>query len=78
MLIDSTVPNCDIEVDGTFAGNTPSQLALPAGTHNISVAKKGYRRWVKTVMLSGSGAHIQAELEPEQPASDATKPPKPQ
>ena len=76
--VDATVPNCDIEVDGAFAGNTPSQLSLQAGTHKITISKKGYRPWEKTVMVSGAGVHIQAELEAEQPASAPAAPATPQ
>jgi hypothetical protein len=69
--VDATVPNCDIEADGAFAGNTPSQLSLPPGTHKIKVSKKGYQPWEKTVLVSGAGVHIQAELEaaPAAPAA---------
>ncbi len=76
--IDASIPNCDIEVDGAFVGNTPSQLSIPAGTHKISISKKGYQAWAKTVMVSGSGVHIQAELEAEKPAPAASDPATPQ
>ena len=65
LSIDSSVPNCDIEVDGAFSGNTPSKLSLPAGTHKIAVSKSGYQPWAKTVLVSGSGVHLQADLAPE-------------
>jgi hypothetical protein len=61
--VDANVQNCDIEVDGVFAGNTPSQLSLAAGKHEISVKKKGYLNWSRTVTVSGSGVHLSAELE---------------
>lgn len=63
--VDANVPNCDIEVDGAFVGNTPSQLSLPAGKHEFAVKKKGYAAWVRTVMISGSAIHVNAELEAE-------------
>jgi len=65
IAVDSTVPNCDIEIDGNFVGNTPSQLSLAAGKHEITVKKKGYIAWTRTVMVSGSGIHVDAELQPE-------------
>jgi hypothetical protein len=68
LSVDANVPNCDIEVDGAFAGNTPSQLSLPSGNHRISVSKKGYQSWSKSVLVSGSGVHIQAELDPMESA----------
>jgi hypothetical protein len=61
--IDANVQNCDIEVDGAFAGNTPSQLTLAPGKHEIAVTKNGFSTWSRTVMVSGSGVHLNAELE---------------
>jgi hypothetical protein len=37
-----SVPDgADIEVDGSFVGNTPSDLQLLEGDHSISVKKRG-------------------------------------
>lgn len=63
LSIDSAVPNCDIEIDGAFAGNTPSQLSVAPGLHTVSVTKKGFQPWTKNVMVSGGNVHLQAELE---------------
>ncbi len=63
--IDSNILNCDIEVDGVFVGNTPSQLSLAPGKHDIAVKKKGYVTWSRTMMVSGSSIHLSAELDPE-------------
>jgi hypothetical protein len=76
--VDANIANCDIEVDGAFVGNTPSQLSVAPGSHQIRVSKKGYQAWAKTVMVSGSGVHIQAELEAEKPAAAAAAPATPQ
>lgn len=69
IAVEANVPGCEIEVDGVFAGNTPSNLALAPGVYKIALSKKGYKAWSKTMMVTGSGARIYAELEPEQPAS---------
>jgi hypothetical protein len=61
--IDSNLSNCDIEVDGAFAGNTPSQLSLATGTHKITVSQKGYFSWSKTVLVTSSGLHLRADLD---------------
>jgi hypothetical protein len=61
--IDSNVSNCDIEVDGAFAGNTPSQLSLSAGTHKITVSQKGYVSWSKAVLVTSSGLHLKTDLD---------------
>jgi hypothetical protein len=74
ITVDANVANCDIEVDGAFVGNTPSQVSAAAGSHQIGISKKGYKPWVKTVMVSGSGVHIQAELEAEPSVPDAVTP----
>ena len=58
--IDASVPNCDIEVDGSFAGNTPSQLSLAGGKHDIAV-EKGYATWTRTLTVSGA-IHLNAEM----------------
>ena len=65
IAVDASVSNCDIEVDGSFVGNTPSQLSLAPGRHEITVKKKGYVAWTRTMMVSGSGIHLNAELEAE-------------
>jgi hypothetical protein len=61
--IGSNVANCDVEVDGAFAGNTPSQLSLAAGTHKVTVSQKGYVPWSKTVLVTSSGLHLTAQLD---------------
>ncbi len=63
--VDASVPNCDIDVDGAFAGNTPSALALTTGKHEITVHKPGYGDWTRTLALSGGAVHLHAELQPE-------------
>jgi hypothetical protein len=62
LSVDSNVANCDIEVDGAFAGNTPSQLPLSAGIHVITISQKGYVPWSKKVLITSSGLHLRAEL----------------
>lgn len=64
ILVSANVPDCDIEVDGAFAGNTPSQLTLSSGKHDVSVSKKGYVTWSRTLMVSGPSIHLDADLEP--------------
>jgi len=61
--VDSNVSNCDVEVDGAFAGNTPTQLSLASGTHKIAVSQKGYAPWSKTVLVTSSGLHLRAQLD---------------
>ena len=61
--IDASIANCDIEVDGAFVGNTPSQLSLASGKHVVSVKKNGYTTWTRTLMVEGSNVHLNADME---------------
>lgn len=45
IVIESTPPGADIEVDGGFVGNTPSTVSVTPGNHEITVTKKGYASW---------------------------------
>ena len=60
--VDSNVPNCDIEVDGEFVGNTPSAVTLTPGKHQITVKKTGYQDWTRTMTFTGGTVHLNAEL----------------
>ena len=60
--IDSNIPGADIEIDGAFAGNTPSTLTVPAGQHTITVKKKNYPDWTRTLNVSGTNVHLTATL----------------
>jgi hypothetical protein len=56
------VPNCDIEVDGSFVGNTPSTLNLPPGKHQIVVRKTGYQDWTRSMLVGGGAIRLSAEM----------------
>ena len=63
LQIDSSVPGADIEIDGAFAGNTPSTLSVTPGQHTIAVKKRGYTDWTRTMNVSGAAVHLTADLE---------------
>ena len=63
LQIDCSVPGADIEIDGAFAGNTPSTLSVTPGQHTIAVKKKGYTDWTRTMNVSGTAVHLTASLE---------------
>ncbi len=65
VAVDASVSNCDISVDGAFAGNTPSSLTLAGGKHVISIHKQGYADWTRTLAVSGSSIRVQAEMQSE-------------
>jgi hypothetical protein len=51
-------------VDGSFVGNTPSDIDVLAGDHVISVKKSSFKDWSTNIKVSaGSNIHIHPELE---------------
>ncbi len=63
IMVDSSVSGADIEVDGNFVGNTPSKVEVTPGSHAITVKKKRYQNWTRTMNVSGTGAKVNAELD---------------
>jgi len=61
--ISSTPPDADIELDGTFAGNTPSTLGVSPGEHTVKVSKKGYAAWERKIHSTTGNVRLVAELE---------------
>jgi hypothetical protein len=62
VTVDANAPNCDIEVDGSFMGNTPSTLNLTAGKHDIVVKKTGYDDWTRSMTVGSGSVHLNAEM----------------
>jgi PEGA domain-containing protein len=62
--ISSTPTNGDIELDGNFAGNTPSSLGISAGEHTLRISKQGYKSWERKLRSSTGTVRLAAELEP--------------
>ncbi len=65
VTIDSRPAGADIEIDGAFVGNAPSTVSVGPGVHLISVTKRGYFNWNKTLRVTGGKIHMNAELERE-------------
>ena len=64
LQIDSTPPGADIEVDGNFVGNTPSEVQVAEGDHTVVVKKSGFKNWERKLKANvGSSVHLGAELE---------------
>jgi hypothetical protein len=63
LIIDSTPPGADIELDGAFVGNTPSTIVVAPGSHEISVKKRGFTPWTRKMSITGGSVHLNAELE---------------
>jgi len=71
LQLESNPPGADIEIDGGFVGNTPSDLQVTEGEHTVIVKKAGFKDWERKVKVtSGSSIHLDAELEKiEEPSS---------
>jgi len=71
--IDSNPAGADIELDGAFAGNTPSSVGVPAGEHAIKITKAGYKAWERKLRISSGSVKIAAELEKQEVAPPASE-----
>lgn len=64
LQLESDPSGADIEVDGSFVGNTPSDVQITEGEHTVSVKKVGFKDWERKLKVSGgSSVHLNAELE---------------
>src|SRR6266852_2934537 len=63
VAITSSPDSADIEIDGSFVGNTPSTTELVPGEHTISVKKSGFKAWERKVKVGGGDIRINAEME---------------
>jgi hypothetical protein len=64
LSITSVPDGADIEIDGNFSGNTPSDHEVPEGEHSITVKKPGYKDWERKMKVAaGSNIHLSAEME---------------
>jgi len=64
IFVVSVPDGADIEVDGSFVGNTPSDVQVAEGDHTVSVKKSGFKDWERKLKVTGgSSVHLNAELE---------------
>lgn len=64
LSIASFPDSADIEIDGSFVGNTPSDVQVAEGDHTITVKKAGFKDWERKMKVrGGSNIHLNAELE---------------
>jgi hypothetical protein len=63
LVIESTPPGADIEIDGAFVGNTPSSVTVAPGPHEITVKKKGFADWSRKLTVTSGNVHLNAEME---------------
>lgn len=65
LQISSTPGGADIEIDGNFVGNTPSNVGVSAGPHQITIKKTGFKPWDRKITVSTGQISVDASLEPE-------------
>jgi hypothetical protein len=64
LQMESEPSGADIEVDGSFVGNTPSDVQVTEGDHTVMVKKTGFKDWERKLKVSGgSSVHLSAQLE---------------
>jgi len=63
LTVSSSPDGADIEIDGAFAGNTPSTVDLAPGEHTVSIKKSGYRTWERKLNVTGGEIRLNAELD---------------
>jgi PEGA domain len=65
VTVTSTPDLGEIQVNGTFRGQTRSVIRLSPGTYEVSVQKKGYAPWTRSIeVTAGSELTLHAELTP--------------
>lgn len=64
LQLESDPTGADINVDGSFVGNTPSNVQVTEGDHTVTVKKAGFKDWERQVKVSaGSNVRLNADLE---------------
>jgi activator of HSP90 ATPase len=58
LQMESNPSDADIEVDGSFVGNTPSDVQVADGEHTIAVKKAGFKDWERKMKVSAEAAYI--------------------
>jgi hypothetical protein len=56
IIVKSTPPGCDINVDGKYMGSTPSTIQLAAGDHLVSIEKENLTPWQRTMTVTAGGS----------------------
>ena len=68
VAVASTPVGADIDVDGSFVGNTPSTIDLATGDHTVTVSKNGYKTWERKMKANGGSVNLNVQLEAQQEA----------
>jgi len=65
----STPSGAEIDLDGRFVGNTPSEIAVSAGTHVVVFSMPGFAQWKRelTVAAGSVAVNVTVSLQKTQP-----------
>lgn len=55
IIVKSTPPGCDVNVDGKYMGSTPSTIQLTPGEHLVSIEKENLTPWQRTMTVTAGG-----------------------
>jgi hypothetical protein len=56
VVVKSSPPGCDINVDGKYMGSTPSTIQLAPGDHLVSIEKENLTPWQRTMTVTAGGS----------------------
>ena len=60
----TSIPNgAEVELDGTFVGNTPTTVGNSPGDHDIVVKNSGFKVWHRKITVTSGKVMIAAQLE---------------
>ena len=63
----STPDGAEIQIDGHYFGNTPSEIGLPTGTHQIVISLPGFAEWKRELTVTAdSSVNVTANLQKSQ------------
>jgi PEGA domain len=62
--VTSTPAGADIEINGSFVGNTPSTIEVDPGDQDIKISKKGFEPWTRKMKVKGGTISLNADLDP--------------
>lgn len=63
LLISSDPTDASVQVDGSFVGNSPVSVSVPAGSHSVTVSKSGYTTSSTTARVnSGQTTSVSVSL----------------